>query len=576
MKKVLSYLKPYRIPMGFAITLMLIELAVELLQPLLIAKIINEGITPKNMNLVLQWGGVMLGLAFIGFACGIINSYYASRVAQNYSFDLRRSLFDRIQSFSFANFNQFPTATLITRVTSDVTQVQNCVFMAMRIMMRAPLLLLGGLIMALVVHVKLALILAVVTPLMLVFLVWMMKKGFVLFRSVQEKLDRANSVLRENLLGMRLIKSFVRSKHEEARFAAANQELVDRTVAVLRLMETAVPVLLFVMNVSVLLILWIGHDQVLTGGANIGEVVAVVNYAARITGAFSVVSMIVMTLSRARASAQRIEQVLTAEADVIDKEQASQSAFIRGGGVRFDEVTFVYPEHHVPVLDRISFAVEPGQIAAIMGATGAGKSTLFQLIPRLYDVTMGCVCIDELDVRDMLLDHLRGDIGYVPQEAMLFSGTIADNIRFGHEGAAHDEVVDAAQRAQIHETIMRLPNQYDTVIGQKGINLSGGQKQRLSIARALVRRPKLLLLDDSTSALDVKTEAKLLRALPTASCTTLMITQKISTAIHADIILLLDEGKLLAAGSHDELLQRSVLYQRMVESQFGKEAVPHD
>ncbi|WP_374019819.1 ABC transporter ATP-binding protein [Paenibacillus thiaminolyticus] len=575
MRKILSFLRPYRGPLSFALALMLMELAVDLWLPLLMARIINEGIVAHHLPAVVKWGGLMVGLALFGFVCGIVNSYYAAHVSQNFGYDIRKHLFGKIQSFSFANFSRFPTATLITRVTSDVTTMQNVVFMGLRIMMRAPLMMIGGLVMALLVNFRLALILAVVTPVLFILLVWLMSKAFLLFRSVQDRLDRVNGVLRENLFGMRLIKAFVRDKHEVERFEEANGQLMDRTVAALRLIEFTVPLLLVLMNGSILFVLWYGGLGVHIGSTDLGEVVAIVNYTTRITGALSMVSMIMMNLSRAKASAQRITEVLQSEVDVTDAADADPDAAISEGRVEFQHVTFRYPDTEAPVLQDVSFTVRPGETIAIMGATGSGKSSLFQLIPRLYDVSKGRVLLDGMDVRSMTMDQLRRHIGYVPQEVMLFSGTVQDNIRWGKQDATDNEVREAAQRAQIHETIMKLPRQYDTMLGQKGINLSGGQKQRLSIARALIRKPKLLLLDDSTSALDVKTEARLLEALGAYPCTTLIITQKISTALQADAVILVDDGRILDQGSHDDLMRRSDLYRRIVQSQFERgEGIP--
>lgn len=576
MQNLWLWLKPYRKAIAFAIMLLLIELFVELLQPLLISKVINEGIMTQQLPTVLRWSSVMLALAAAGFRSGIINSYYAARVGQHVGYDVRERIFAKVQSFSYSNFNRFSTSTLITRVTSDVTTLQNLVFMGMRIMLRAPLLLIGGLVMALVVNVKLGLILAISTPVLFVFLMLMMRITFKLYRTVQERLDRTNSVMLENLLGMRLIRAFVRSKYEVNRFEDVNQQLMDHHVKALRIVETTVPVLTLVLNGCVLFILWFGNKQIHTWGlANVGEVVAVINYASRMIGSFSVISMVVMNISRARASIQRINEVLGTQADITDTEHADANRGVREGLVQFERVCFHYPDAEQTVLQDLSFTVKPGQLVAIMGATGAGKSTLFQLIPRLYDVTAGTVRIDGTDVRKMKLNSLRQEIGYVPQEALLFTGTIQDNIRWGREDASYEELVEAAKAAQIHDTIMKLPLQYETMIGQKGVNLSGGQKQRLTVARALVRKAKLLLLDDSTSALDAQTEERLFGELLKLRCTTIMITQKISAAKYADVILLLDDGRLLAQGSHLQLLERSELYRRIVESQWGEEAVSH-
>jgi ATP-binding cassette subfamily B multidrug efflux pump len=573
MLKVLAYLKSYRLPMVIALLLMLVELVVELWHPLLMAKIIDDGIMVQDLSVVLKWGGVMVGVSFIAFAAGIINSFYSAQVSQGFGFDVRKSLFGKVQSFSTVNLSHFPTSSLITRMTNDVTQIQNLVFMGLRIMIRAPLLIVGATIMALLVNVKLALILVVTMPLLLLFLLWIMKKGVTLFRSVQEKLDAVNGVMRENLTGIRLIKAFLRWKHEVKRFTAANEELKNKTVTALRVIELTMPVLMLVMNLGILVILWVGSFQVNTGGVKIGEIVAIVNYATRVMFAFSVFSWILMAFSRARASASRISEVISTDVDLIDPENADPSARIEKGKVVFDSVSFHYPDTQASVLESISFTAQPGQTIAILGATGSGKSSLFQLIPRLYDVNDGKILIDNTDVRNMQLEMLRNRIGYVPQEALLFSGTVKENISWGKENASMEEIIEAAQSAQIHDTIIKLPKQYDTVLGQKGVNLSGGQKQRLSIARALIRKPRILLLDDCTSALDLKTEAKLLQALENYSCTIFIITQKISTVIEADSILLLEDGKLSAEGEHNYLLTNSPLYQKIYHSQFGEEGI---
>ncbi|WP_436375084.1 ABC transporter ATP-binding protein [Cytobacillus sp. BC1816] len=571
MAKVLAFLKPYRIAVAIALFLMLTELAVELIQPLLMAKIIDKGILQNNLQEVVKWGGFMLAASFAAFAAGVINSFYAAHVSQSFGFDVRKSLYDKVQSFSFANFNLFPTSSLITRMTNDITQLQNTVFMSLRIMMRAPLLIVGGLIMAFVVNVKLALILSAVAPFLFLFLFWVMGKGGVLFKAVQEKLDSVNSVMQENLTGIRLIKAFVRRNHEVKRFTRTNEDLRDGTVKALRLMEVTMPVLLLIMNLSILGVLWFGSKQVNAGEVKVGEIVAIVNYATRITAAFSIFSWIIMAFSRARASANRVAEVLETDVDLTDNSESENALTISQGKILFKNVSFNYPGTSEKVLDGISFTINPGETVAILGATGSGKTSLFQLIPRLYDVTGGKVEIDGHDVREMKMENLRRKIGFVPQEALLFTGSVKENISWGKEDAVMEEITEAAVNAQIHETIMKLPGGYETKVGQKGVNLSGGQKQRLSIARALVRMPKILLLDDSTSALDMKTEAKLLCSLKKYPCTTLIITQKISTAMEADRIFLLEDGRLLAEGDHENLLKTSGLYKRIFLSQSGEE-----
>ncbi|MBD2846907.1 ATP-binding cassette domain-containing protein [Paenibacillus sp. IB182496] len=684
MRKLFVFLKPYRLAAAAALALMLIELVVELVHPLLMAKVIDDGIVAGDRDAVLAWGAAMIGVALLGFAAGMINSFFSAQVSQGFGHDVRRAAFAKLQSLSYAAFNRFPTASLITRLTSDVTQLQNVVFMGLRIMARAPLLMAGGLTMALLINVRLALVTLCVTPLLLGLLVWVMRRGFGLFKQVQAGLDGANGVLRENLVGMRLIRAFVRSAHETRRFTRASEDLMTRTISALRLVELTLPLLLLVMNLSILYILWVGQAWIGAGG-QLGDVVAIINYTLRITGAFSIISLILTGVSRARASGGRLAEVLEAEGDdspaatqpvedghavvpaaehagatpgsapaaaqgeaglrppgeahapgvehasgeghapgeaqAPDEAQApgdpahaaaehpehredeaapgaasaaapraavsravasapdataAPGAVPRGprvtaGSLAFTDVTFRYPDTAEPALQGITFEVPAGATVAVLGATGSGKSSLFQLIPRLYEADAGRIEIDGIDIRRYAPEALRGAIGYVPQESLLFSGTVADNIRWGAASATDAEVALAARRAQIHDTILRLPQQYDTMLGQKGVNLSGGQKQRLSVARALLRRPRLLLLDDSTSALDAHTEARLLAGIAELNGTTLVITQKIATAQRADSILLLGDGRLLGAGTHAELLRTSPLYARIVESQMKEE-----
>ncbi|PLT33038.1 ABC transporter ATP-binding protein [Bacillus sp. V5-8f] len=573
MRKLAFFLKPYKLPIAVALFLMLFELAVELIQPLLMAKIIDEGVLQKDLRVVYLWGSILVGVSILAFIGGIVNSYAAAHVSQGFGFDMRKSLFHKVQSYSFTNLDKFPASSLITRLTGDVTILQNTVFMGLRIMMRAPLLVIGGTVMALLVNAKLAFILLITIPILVYFLFWIMGRAGRLFREVQSRLDTVNGIMRENLNGMRLIKAFIRQDFENTRFRHATERLKEKTEASLRLIETTLPILLFVLNIGVIVILWFGSQQIISGDAQVGEVVAIVNYVTRITASFSVFSWLIMAMSRAGASAQRLNEVFSTNIDLLDLEDGDESCEIKVGSVEFCQVSFQYPAAATHVLQNISFVVKPGETVAILGGTGSGKTSLFQLIPRLYDPDGGKVLIDGTDVKKFKLDTLRKQIGVVPQEAHLFTGSIRENIAWGKEEATDEEILTAAKDAQIHGTIETLPKRYETMVGQKGVNLSGGQKQRLSIARALVRRPKILLLDDSTSALDANTESRLLEALEKYQCTTFIITQKIITAKSADLVLLLDNGVLIAQGSHEELLRSEPLYKSIFESQYREEAL---
>jgi ATP-binding cassette, subfamily B, multidrug efflux pump len=573
--KVFSYLKPYRLHIYIALFLMLVELMVELVQPLLMAKIIDEGIMNRDLTTVLTWGGVMLGISLIAFISGIVNSFFAAHTSQSFGHEIRNQLFTKVQSFSFAHLSRFPASSLITRMTNDVTQIQNTVFMSLRIMLRAPLLVIGGVAMALTVNVKLALIFVVLIPFLIILLVWAMKKAGVLFKAVQGKLDHVNGVMRENLSGMRVIKAFYRGKHEENRFSKSNEALMEKTMSALRLIEFTMPALMVIMNLGIIVVLWYGNIDVNRGDIKVGEVVAVVQYGTRVAQALSVVSMIVMIFSRAKASTERISEILSVEENHLENSNSLTTAQTLNGQIEFVGVTFRYPGTTRPVLENVSLVAKPGETIAIMGATGSGKTSLVQLILRLYEPEKGSILADDENIQTMDLGSIRRQIGLVPQEGFLFTGTIKENLSWGKEDLTNEEMLEATKDAQIHETIMKLPDQYLTRIGQKGVNLSGGQKQRLSIARALVRKPKILILDDSTSALDLKTEARLLFALKKYTCTTFIITQKVSTAKESDQILLLDDGVLLASGTHEELLQQSSLYKQIYQSQFGEGESQH-
>ena len=441
MKKLSSFLKPYWLLIILALSLMIVELGVELLQPLFIAKIIDDGILQKDLSVVIKWGSVMVGLSVFSFLGGIVNSFTASHVSQSFGHDVRKSLFGKIQAFSFANLNNIPTSSLITRMTNDVTQLQNTVFMGLRIMARAPLIVIGGAIMAIAVDLKLSLVLVISIPVLVFFLGWVMKRAAKLFKLVQKKLDNVNGVMRENLIGMRLIKAFLRKEHEIGRFDDANEELKRKTVSSLRLIETTMPVLMLVMNVAILIILWLGSEFITTGDIQVGEVVAIVNYATRIAASLSVFSWLIMVISRAKASAERVTEIFETPIDIDEGKVESKSEAVNGGGIKFLDVSFRYPGTDTPILKNLTFSIDPGESLAIIGATGSGKTSLFQLIPRLYEVESGSIQIDGQDLKDIPLDSLRKRIGYVPQEALLFSGTIKNNVAWGKEGATMEEIM---------------------------------------------------------------------------------------------------------------------------------------
>ncbi|WP_340397003.1 ABC transporter ATP-binding protein [Paenibacillus sp. FSL E2-0202] len=572
MALIFSFLKKYKVAAIAALVMMLIELTVELSQPLIISKIIDLGIREKDTSVVWLWGSVLIGSAVVAFTAGVLSSFFAAHASQSFAFDLRDKLYEKVQSFTYEVFNRFATSSLITRLTGDVSQLQDTIFMSLRFMTRVPLVVVGSVIMALVVHVKLGLLLTVALPLLIFFLYWIMKKASLLFRTVQQRLDGVNGVIQENLTGIRLIRVFVRMGYEIERFTVFSGNLMRSTVSALRLTETTMPFVMLIVNAAILAILWFGRIAISNGEATLGQTVAVINYSLRTIGALSAISGLVVTFSRARASSQRVSEVMEAGAGV--REGGTLQGEPIQGHVKFEGVCFKYPNSDISVLEDIHFEVAAGERVAIMGATGSGKSSLVSLIPRLYEETEGIIWIDGEKSADIDISRLRRSIGYVPQELQLFSGSIRDNIAWGNEHATLEQIQQAAGAAQIHETVKGLPDGYDTMLGQRGVNLSGGQKQRLTIARALVRKPAMLILDDSTSALDAVTEGLLLEALKDISCTTFLITQKISSTASADLILLLDEGRLIGKGSHKELMASSELYRKIYESQV-EEAKQH-
>lgn len=575
MKKLSSYLKPYWKTTVLAPLLMLFQVITELLQPKLMADIIDKGVARGNLHYIVQTGTLMIAIALVGVLGGFGAVTFSSIAAQSFGTDLRSDLYKKIQSLSFTSLDRFKTASLITRLTNDVVQVQSVVLSMLRILVRAPLLSIGGIIMALTIDPGLAVILVVTVPILAASLAFVIRKGFPLFGRVQKGLDRVNTVMRENLTGVRVVKAFVRAKYEINRFEKVNQEYTDISIDASRIVGIIMPVMNMVLNLSIIAVIWFGGIRVNYGRMQVGQVMAFINYMTQILFSLMLVGFMLMNVSRAKVSADRIREVLNTETEITDREKTSEGP-IQKGLVEFKNVAFRYAgAGGEPVLRNISFTAYPGERVAILGATGAGKSTLVNLIPRFYDATEGQVLINGVDVRDYKLSILRSGIGMVLQESLLFSGTVGENIRWGAPLANDEEVVAAAKAAQAHEFIMKLPEGYDTVIGQRGVNLSGGQKQRVSIARALIKKPTILILDDSTSAVDVATEACLQDALKEImqSATSIVIAQRISTVLEADKILVMEDGRIVDVGNHRELMAKSPLYQDIYHSQLGREVI---
>jgi len=576
-QKLARFLRPYWKPAIVAPLLMVLEVTMDLMQPRLTQQIVDVGIAQLDLSVVINTGLLMVGLALIGAFGGAGCTVYAVIAAQGFGADLRSDLFRTVQSLSFGNLDELETGQLVTRLTNDVTQVQEVVMIILRIMVRAPLLLTGSLIMAVITSPQLALLLLVLAPILLVVLLWVIRKTHPMFSQVQRGLDNLNTVMQENLAGVRVVKAFVRADHEEQRFRKTNESLVDQTIRAARLAAVTMPFMMLALNLGVVGVIWFGGVQVTHGSMGIGQIIAFVNYLLRSLFSLMMVSMLLMRVSRAEASAARILEVLNSEPQVQNKPHAV-GTFKPRGQVVFENVTFNYSDNtHDPVLKDISFVAEPGQTVAILGATGSGKSSLVHLIPRFYDVTNGRVMVDGVDVRDVDKEALRRNVGIALQESVLFSGTIRDNIRYGRPEATDEEVIAAAQAVQAHGFISEFPDGYDTILGQRGVNLSGGQRQRVAIARALITNPAMMILDDSTSSVDVETEYKIQHALAELmkERTSFVIAQRISTVLNADKILVLDDGRIAAEGTHSKLLVSSPMYREIYESQLGNGAEVH-
>lgn len=575
MTPLLVYLRPYWRATLLAPLFMMVEVAANLLQPFLMAAIIDKGIANGDISYIIKLGLFMVGLALFGIVGGLGNVVFASIAAQSFGADLRQDMFRKIQAFSFVNLDKFQTASLITRLTNDVVQVQNMVLSMLRILVRAPLLSTGGIIMTFSINPGLASVLLVTIPVLTLSLVLIIKKGFPLFSAVQKKLDKVNAVMRENLTGVRVVKAFVRADYEKKRFGEANSDFKAITLKASRMVGMTMPLMMLIMNLSIVAVVWFGGIRVNSGNMQVGQVMAFINYMTQILFSLLMIAFMLMMVSRAKASAERIVEVINTEVDIKDNPGASDKPLTLGE-VCFENVSFRYPDAGGdPVLKNISFVALPGEKIAILGATGAGKTSLVNLIPRFYDVGGGRILLDGRDVREIKLDTLRRSISMVLQESVLFSGTILENIRWGKAEAAEAEVQEAARAAQAHDFITAFPDGYHTLVGQKGVNLSGGQKQRLAIARALLKRPAILILDDSTSAVDLGTEARIQEALKVMlkKTTCFIVAQRITTVLEADKILVLEHGEIAAMGTHQELLKSSAVYQDIYYSQMGEEAV---
>jgi ATP-binding cassette subfamily B multidrug efflux pump len=565
------YLRPYRIAAMLAPLSMVVEVAMDLAQPYLLQRIVDVGIAQLDMAVILNTGLLMIGLALVGAMGGVGSTIFAVQASVGFGTDVRSALFRKVQSLSFGNLDRLGTGPLVIRLTNDVAQVQDVVLIALRILVRAPLLFAGSLFMAVVTSPRLALILLVLGPFVIGMLVWVVRRSHPLYAEVQRRLDRLNTLIQENLAGVRLVKAFVRADYEQQRFRAGNDSLTEQTISAIRLVAVVMPAMMLTVNLGIAGVIWFGGVQVFRGSLQVGQILAFVNYLLSTLFSLMMLGMLLMRLFRAIASADRIQAILDSQPEIGDPSNPISPPVLKGR-VAFEQVTFSYDGNAgEPVLRDVSFSVEPGQMVAILGATGSGKSSLVHLIARFYDVTSGRVMIDGVDVRDLDKAALRKQVGIALQESILFSGTIIDNIRYGSPDASDEEVVAAARAAQAHEFITHLPEGYDTILGQRGVNVSGGQKQRIAIARALLTQPAVLILDDSTSAVDVETEARIQDALSEslASCTGFVVAQRISTVLSADRILVVDEGAIVAQGTHSELLSSSPIYREIYESQLG-------
>ena len=581
MKKWLKYIKPYTPYFILGPLCMIVEVIGEVLMPTYLAKVINAAID-GNITLMTSFGvmGMMILTALLMMLGGLGGSYFGAKASVNFATDVRNDMFRKVQKFSFSNIDKFSTGSLVTRLTNDVSQLQMMVNMGLRMMLRAPGMLIGALIMAIYMSPSLSVVFAVTIPLMILSIIFIIIRGMKLFTRKQAKIDSMNSTVQENITNVRVVKSFVRESHETEKFNKANRDLKDAGMDAMKNMIFMQPVQTFFMYVTTILVIWFGSKLVISsvgnvGGFDVGSLSAFINYVGQILHSLMMVTMMLMFSSRAIASAKRVLEVLEEEIDITDAENLDPDVKIERGDIEFEGVTFrYYKNSEEAVLDNVSFKIEAGMTVGIIGSTGCGKTTLVSMIPRLYDVDSGDVKIDGRSVREYSLHHLRESVGMVLQKNLLFSGTIEENLRWGNENATMEELAAAAESAQAHKFIEAFPDTYQRELEQGGVNVSGGQRQRLCIARALLKKPKILILDDSTSAVDTATEAHIRRAFKEelASTTKIIIAQRISSVKDADMIIVMNEGKITGIGNHDTLMEINTEYQEIFTSQIsGKE-----
>ena len=563
-------LRPYWRQIVVIVGLVLVQAVASLYLPTLNADIINDGVVTGDTGYIVRTGGVMLAVTLVFMLAAIASVYLGSRVSMGLGRDVRGALFRQVEAFSQAEVNRFGTPSLITRTTNDVQQVQMVVLMILNVILLAPMMMAGGIFMSVRLNVSLSSVVLIAIPILLAFIAVMVRTAMPLFTSMQAKIDRVNQVTREVLSGIRVIRAFDRTRHEEERFTAANEDLTWTTLKVNRLFALMFPTVGIILNLSTVAIMWFGGKQIAAGDMPIGDLTAFLTYIVQILFSVIMATILFVMVPRAAASAERIQAVLETEPSIVDRAEPARDVPARGR-IEFRDVEFRYPHAEAPVLSGITFTAEPGETVAVVGSTGCGKSTLINLIPRFYDVTAGSVLVDGVDVRDYALKDLWRRIGLVPQKSFLFTGTVADNLRHGDDGATDEELWRLLETAQGREFVEEMPERLETAVSQGGASVSGGQRQRLAIARALAKRAPINIFDDSFSALDFATDARLRAALKarTGDTTVIIVAQRVGTIMHADRIIVLEDGTIAAMGTHDVLLKTSPTYREIVASQLG-------